>query len=70
MKNKLLGRFLIRKSKLQSFFKDSRGETNIVAIILIIVVVIGLVVIFRDRITILINNIFDKIDTEVNNIPL
>ncbi len=70
MRNKLLEKYLVGKSKWHSFFKNTRGETNIVAIILIIVVVIGLVVIFRDRITILINNIFDKIDAEVNNIPL
>lgn len=39
-----------------------------VEIILIIVVLVGLVVIFKDRITDLVNNIFDKITKETNKI--
>lgn len=39
-----------------------------VEIILIIVVLVGLVIIFKDRITELVNNIFDKITKETNKI--
>lgn len=39
-----------------------------VEIILIIVVLVGLVIIFKDRITDLVNNIFDKITKETNRI--
>ena len=39
-----------------------------VEIILIIVVLVGLVIIFKDRITDLVNNIFDKITKETNKI--
>ena len=50
------------------FWKNEKGETNIVAIILIIVIVIGLVIIFRDRITTLIGSIFDQIDSQMNGL--
>lgn len=39
-----------------------------VEIILIIVVLVGLVIIFKDRITDLVNSIFDKITKETNKI--
>lgn len=39
-----------------------------VEIILIIVVLVGLVIIFKDRITDLVNNIFNKITKETNKI--
>ena len=39
-----------------------------VEIILIIVVLVGLVIIFKDRITDLVSNIFDKITKETNKI--
>ena len=39
-----------------------------VEIILIIVVLVGLVIIFKDRITDLVNSIFDKITRESNKI--
>lgn len=39
-----------------------------VEIILIIVVLVGLVIIFKDRITSLVDNIFDKITKETNKI--
>lgn len=39
-----------------------------VEIILIIVVLVGIVIIFKDRITELVNNIFDKITRESNKV--
>ena len=39
-----------------------------VEIILIIVVLVGLVILFKDRITSLVDNIFDKITKETNKI--
>lgn len=44
------------------------GGMGTVEIILIIVVLVGLVIIFKDRITDLVNNIFDKITKETNKI--
>lgn len=57
-------------SKLKSLKDLIREEDGMgtVEIILIIVVLVGLVIIFKDRITELVNNIFDKITRETNKI--
>lgn len=44
--------------------KEEKGEVNMVAIVLIILVVLGLVVIFRDQLTQLLGTLFDKIQQE------
>lgn len=54
--------------KLSAALKDERGEVNLVAILLIIVVTIGLVAIFKSQITSLINSIFSTIGNEVSGI--
>lgn len=56
------------KAKMMNALKDERGEVNLIAILLIIVVVVGLVIIFRDSITTLINNIFKNINKEVEKV--
>lgn len=57
-------------SKLKNLKDLVREEDGMgtVEIILIIVVLVGLVIIFKDRITDLVNNIFDKITKETNKI--
>lgn len=57
-------------SKLKNIRDLIREEDGMgtVEIILIIVVLVGLVIIFKDRITDLVNNIFDKITKETNKI--
>lgn len=52
---------------LKDFIREEDGMGT-VEIILIIVVLVGLVIIFKDRITDLVNNIFDKITKETNKI--
>lgn len=49
------------KQKVVDLFKKENGETNIIAIVLLIVIVIALTVIFRQQITTLINSIWAKI---------
>lgn len=49
------------------FIREEDGMGT-VEVILIIVVLVGLVIIFKDRITELVNNIFDKITKETNKI--
>jgi Flp pilus assembly pilin Flp len=68
METYFLKKFLIGRKLIMDFIKDEKGETNIVAIILIIVIVIGLVVIFKDRIGSLIDNLFDKIDSKTETL--
>lgn len=53
--------------KLKDLIREEDGMGT-VEIILIIVVLVGLVIIFKDRITDLVNNIFDKITKETNKI--
>ena len=48
------------KKHIMSFAKDDKG-VGVVELILILVVLIGLVVIFRDQLTSLINGIFQRI---------
>ena len=45
---------------IKQFMKDEKG-VGVVELILILVVLIGLVVIFRDQLTSLINSIFERI---------
>lgn len=52
---------------LKNLIREEDGMGT-VEIILIIVVLVGLVILFKDRITSLVDNIFDKITRETNKI--
>lgn len=51
----------------RNFWRDQSGM-GVVEVILIIVVLIGLVMIFKTRITEVVNDIFDKIVSQSNRI--
>ena len=51
----------------QEFLKEEEG-TRTVEIILIILVLVGLVVIFKNQITRIVNNIFNKITAQTGKI--
>ena len=53
-------------NKLQRFSKDSRGIGTI-EMVLLILVILGVLILFRDYIQALIANIFSKIDNQINN---
>ena len=53
--------------KLKDLLKDESGMGT-VEIILIIVVLIGLVIIFKKQITQVVNDIFDKITKQANTV--
>ena len=55
------------KDKLRAFFYDERGITS-VEIILILVILIGLVLIFKEEMTELVNNIFKTITSQSGKI--
>lgn len=55
-------------ARAQRIFRDERGEVNIVATVLLIVVAVALVVIFRDRMKTLLGSIFDSIDGKVTGV--
>lgn len=52
---------------LRKALKDNAGM-GVIEVILIIVVLIGLVIIFKGQITALVNNILSKIATQANRI--
>lgn len=49
------------KNKAINLFKKENGDTNIIAIVLLIVIVIALAVIFRDSITSLVRRLMNKV---------
>lgn len=51
------------KAKAAGFLRDERG-IGVVEVILILVVLIGLVIIFKSQLTSLVNTIFQKITSE------
>ncbi len=55
------------KERLQSFWKEEDGMGT-VEVILIIVVLIGLVIIFKDQLQKLVKTIFEKITEESNTV--
>lgn len=52
---------------IQSFFQEEDG-VGVVEIILILVVLIGLVLIFKDQLTSLVNSIFSKIVSQSSSV--
>lgn len=53
--------------RIKQFLKEEDG-IGVVEVILILVVLIGLVIIFKDQITTLVNNIFNTINEKANSI--
>ena len=53
-------------NKLMKLTSDSRGNGTI-EMVLLIVVILGILVLFRDYIQALISSIFSKIDNQINN---
>ncbi len=57
----------MKKKTLKDFIREEEGMGT-VEIILIIVVLIGLVIIFKKQLTDIVNNIFSKIVSQSNSI--
>ncbi len=53
--------------KAKATMKDERGDTNIIAIIIILAIVIALAVIFRNQIMALFNKIWNSLFSNVDN---
>ena len=62
MANRAATAVLATRRGVNSFLKEEEGETNLVAILLIIIVTVALVAIFKTRITALVNTLFDKLE--------
>ncbi len=61
-----LGKFNL-KSKLAEFWEEEDGM-GVVEIVLIIIVLVGLVVLFKDKITSIVNVILSKMTTQIKQI--
>ena len=59
--NKMCFKALAAKDKVMNVLRNEKGETNLVAIILILAVVIALVVIFKDYLVDLFDSIWESI---------
>lgn len=65
--DKIMLGYFKAKCKVMSFFEDETGDTNIIAIILLIVVVIAMAVIFRKQIANVINSLFNRVNNDISN---
>lgn len=58
----LIGKYAVAKNSVKNFFEKENGESNIIAIILVILVVIALAAVFKKQITSLIEGLFTAIN--------
>lgn len=49
------------KEAVKSFFEEERGDSHIIAVILVLVIVVGLALIFRKNIANLLSDLWDNI---------
>ena len=66
--NKLYFKGMKVKDNVVNCLKSERGDTNIIAIILILAIVIALAIIFKNQLTTLFNKIWGSLFTEVDKV--
>lgn len=66
--NNLLVKAMLAKAKVESYLKNENGETNIIAIILILAIVIALAIVFRKQLTALFDKIWNSLFANVDNV--
>ena len=66
--NKIFLMGLQVKEKIEKLCKDESGETNIIAIILILAIVVALAIIFKDRLSSLFNNIWSSVFADAGTV--
>ncbi len=59
--------FTVLREDLKDFFREEDG-VGVIEIVLILVVLISLVIIFKQQITTLLNNIFKQINTDAKKV--
>lgn len=67
--NKFYEKLNIARQRLSGFLKDVNTNNKgmgVIEIVLIILVLVGLVIIFRNQITAIITNVFSKVAKEIN----
>lgn len=63
---KLYFKGIMAKEKAVSMLKDERGDTNIIAIIIILAIVIALAIVFKNQLSNLFNRIWSGITQDVD----
>lgn len=56
----------IAAGKIKSFFKEENGDTNMISIIIVLVIVVALAAVFRKNIAELVNNFWEQIFKDAN----
>lgn len=59
--------YMVEEKEIKGFWEDDRG-VGVIEIVLILVILIGLVLIFKEEITDIMTNAFDKITGDANSI--
>lgn len=59
--------YMVEDEEIKGFWEDDRG-VGVIEIVLILVILIGLVLIFKEEITDIMTNAFDKITGDANSI--
>lgn len=65
MDNQLIRLQVMLTCFLQDLKDEERGESNFVAVLLIIVIAVAVAIIFKDNITKLVTNVFNQVNTFV-----
>ncbi len=68
--SKLAVKGMLLKARLIGALKNERGDTNIIAIILILAIVIALALLFKDKIFDLFDKIWGKVEEPVDSMVL
>lgn len=55
------------QSAVKKFFQNEQGDTNMISIIIILVIVVGLAIVFRKNIATIANNLWNKIATDAGS---
>ena len=63
---RVMNKLLKMKEGMAAKFMDERGDTNIISVIMILVVVIGLATLFNDNIGNLANSIWNNINSDTS----
>ena len=61
---RMMNRALKMKEAMVEKMTDERGDTNVVSVVIVLVIVVGLAAFFKDKIGGLINGIWDKAANE------
>lgn len=66
--DKLYFKAMMAKAKVSQLWKDEKGDTNIIAIIIILAIVIALAIVFKSQLSALFNKIWSSLFADVGNV--